>query len=99
MTTFYPDTVSRILGLSEDLVPRLPGVCPPGDFGLSRLVGHRLQGRGLALPGDVPALGPKDLPRADVTAGKDFDDKTLAGAKELQGYTKAEGGLETCPHG
>jgi len=69
------------------------------DFGLSGLVGYRSQGRGLVSPSDVPVLGPKDLLRARGTAGKDFHGEAFAGTKELQGDTKAEGGLEVFPQG
>jgi hypothetical protein len=45
------------------------------------------------LPGGLPALGPKDHLRARGSFGKDFHGKAFAGAKELQGDTKAEGGM------
>jgi hypothetical protein len=66
-----------------------------GDFGLPGLVGYRPQGWDLALPDDLPALGPKDHLLARGTYGKDLHGKSLAGTKELQGDTKAEGGVAT----
>ena len=65
------------------------------DFGLSGLVGYRLQGRSLALPGDLPALGPQDLLWARGTAGKHFHVKSLTGTKEPLRDAKAQGGVSS----
>jgi hypothetical protein len=71
---------------------------PAGRDGHARegsdLLSYRLQGWGLALQRDLPALGPEDLLWSGRTPGTDFHGKPFAGAEELQGYAKTEGSLE-----
>ena len=70
-----------------------------GNLGPTGLVSHRLQGRGFALPGGLPALGPEDSRFSRRRPGKDLDDEVFAGTKELQGDAKAQNSLEACLQG
>jgi hypothetical protein len=58
------------------------------------LVSRRLQGRGLASPGDFPASRPQHLLLSGGSSGMDLDQEPLAQAKELQGDAKPKEALQ-----
>ena len=71
-----------------------PGPENPPQNGPFDLVGDGLQVGCCAFPADRVVLTPKDLIRPPSTLGKDFQDKALAGTKELLGDTEAKAGLK-----
>ena len=67
----------------------------PQIYGPSCLVDNRLQGWGIALPRDFPALEPKHSLFARGPPGKDPNDEVLAGTKELKRDAKAQNRRES----